>query len=70
VSREPHISDWRRHTAGDLTSAFRFDRPPGRFPRDNVDLRYRATVSKLRQTQAEVRDNPAPGVPQGPQAMP
>lgn len=66
MSQEPHVSDWRRHTAGDLTSAFRFDRPPGRFPRDNANLRYRATVSKLRQ----VRDNPAPGVPQGPQAMP
>jgi len=30
--REPNISDWRRKTFGDLTSAFRFENPAGRPP--------------------------------------
>lgn len=30
--REPNISDWRRRTFGDLTSAFRFGQPVGKFP--------------------------------------
>ncbi len=31
--REPNISDWRRKTFGDMTSAFRFDATPGKPPR-------------------------------------
>lgn len=31
--REPNISDWRRRTFGDLTSAFRFEDPKGGAPR-------------------------------------
>lgn len=65
--REPHISAWRRRTVGDLASAFRFDRQPARYPRDNR-LRYPATTADL--LQAQVRDNPAPPVPTGPQSMP
>ena len=30
--REPNISDWRRKTFGDLTSAFRFDQPAAGSP--------------------------------------
>ena len=30
--REPNISDWRRRTFGDLTSAFRFREPQGKAP--------------------------------------
>jgi phospholipase C len=30
--REPNISDWRRKTSGDLTSAFDFSSPPADFP--------------------------------------
>ncbi|MFF4597190.1 phosphocholine-specific phospholipase C [Amycolatopsis sp. NPDC001319] len=68
--REPHISAWRRRTVGDLTSAFRFDRQPARYPRDNRALHYPATTADLLQAQVQVRDNPAPSVPTGPQSMP
>ncbi|WP_020673724.1 alkaline phosphatase family protein [Amycolatopsis nigrescens] len=68
--REPHLSDWRRRTVGDLTSAFRFTRPPAPFPAGNERLRYPATVAKLLAAQAQVRDNPAPEVPSGNQSMP
>jgi phospholipase C len=68
--REPHISDWRRKTVGDMTAAFRFDRPRATFPQDNAQLKYPATVAKLRAAQVQVRDNPAPGVPTGPQQLP
>jgi phospholipase C len=67
---EPHISAWRRRTVGDLTSAFRFDRQPARYPRDNRALHYPATTADLLQAQVQVRDNPAPSVPTGPQSMP
>jgi phospholipase C len=30
--REPNISDWRRKAFGDLTAAFRFDQPKGKYP--------------------------------------
>ncbi|GAA0643306.1 alkaline phosphatase family protein [Kutzneria viridogrisea] len=66
---EPHISAWRRAAVGDMTSAFRFAKP-ARFPRDNAQLRYAATVSKLRQAQQQVRDNPPPHPPTGPQRQP
>ncbi|HEV7973509.1 alkaline phosphatase family protein [Amycolatopsis sp.] len=68
--REPHISDWRRKTVGDMTAAFRFDKPRAKFPTDNAQLKYPATVTKLRAAQVQVRDNPAPGVPTGPQHLP
>ncbi|WP_158884467.1 alkaline phosphatase family protein [Amycolatopsis anabasis] len=68
--REPHISEWRRKTVGDLTSAFRFTKPPARFPSENERLRYAATVRHLVAAQKQARDNPDPVVPEGSQTMP
>ncbi|WP_370945065.1 phosphocholine-specific phospholipase C [Amycolatopsis sp. cg5] len=65
---EPHISAWRRSAVGDLTAAFRFNRPPSPFPH-RADLGYASTVAKHRAAQEQVRDNPAPTVPTGPQRL-
>jgi phospholipase C len=55
---EPSVSDWRRETFGDLTSAFRFShgrpRPP-RLPED--------TAEQLRKAQQEVATLPKPTLP-------
>ncbi|WP_031465051.1 alkaline phosphatase family protein [Sciscionella sediminilitoris] len=67
---EPHISDWRRATTGDLTSVFRLGAPPSPFPRHNPELQYRATTERLLLAQQQVMDNPAPTVPEGTQTMP
>ncbi|MEW1825291.1 alkaline phosphatase family protein [Streptomyces sp. NPDC088196] len=62
---EPNISDWRRDTFGDLTSAFRFrdarPRPP-RLPQD--------TAEQLRKAKEEVATLPAPTLPGADQAFP
>jgi phospholipase C len=67
---EPNISAYRRKTVGDLTSAFRFDVPGTPFPRTNRQLRYPATVAKLRAAQEQVLHNPAPAAPSGHQELP
>ncbi|MBN8842270.1 MAG: hypothetical protein J0H88_03390 [Sphingomonadales bacterium] len=59
--REPNISDWRRKTFGDLTSAFQFDRPSGRIPA------LPGTAERLamaRITAATLPDPPVPGAKQ------
>ncbi|GAA1661350.1 alkaline phosphatase family protein [Fodinicola feengrottensis] len=61
---EPNISDWRRETFGDLTSAFRFRsaRPyPPRLP---------DTRKQLQQAQKEVWSLPAPTLPGAAQTPP
>jgi phospholipase C len=49
--REPNISDWRRKTFGDMTSAFRFDATPGKppaLPNASAALEaVRMTIDKL-----------------------
>lgn len=76
---EPLISAWRRKTSGDLTSAFRFNRRPARYPADDGRLRYPAddgrlryhtTVASLHLAQRQVRDNPDPRPPAGHQKPP
>ncbi|MDB5704703.1 MAG: Phospholipase [Sphingomonas bacterium] len=62
--REPNISDWRRKTFGDLTAAFRFDRPlakPPVLPGTGEMLRHvRDVATKL----------PLPPIPGGEQELP
>ena len=59
---EPHISAWRRRTVGDLTSAFRFDRPGRPFPTDRR-LSYATATTSLVRAQRQARDNPPPEPP-------
>ncbi|MET0310139.1 MAG: alkaline phosphatase family protein [Sphingomonas sp.] len=62
--REPNISDWRRQTFGDLTSAFRFNQPakapnlPG------------GTGERLQEAQASIAKLPAPTFPGAGQGVP
>jgi phospholipase C len=62
--REPNISDWRRQTFGDLTSAFRFNHPakapklPG------------GAGERLREAQANIANLPAPTFPGAGQRAP
>ncbi|GGF41340.1 putative non-hemolytic phospholipase C [Marmoricola endophyticus] len=58
----PLISDWRRRTVGDLTSAFRFARAAASYPKD-PRLTYAAATASLVRAQREARDNPAPTAP-------
>ncbi|QIS11350.1 phospholipase [Nocardia arthritidis] len=62
--REPNISDWRRRTFGDLTSALRLDRPPStqpvQFPGVDAEV-ARANATDLL---------PKPQVPASPQTEP
>ena len=62
---EPNISDWRRDTFGDLTSAFRFrearPRPP-RLPQD--------TAEQLEKAKEELATLPAPTLPGADQPFP
>jgi len=62
--REPNISDWRRRTFGDFTSAFRFGHENLRFPRLPDTATLLATAEK------EVADNPAPTLPGANQKLP
>jgi phospholipase C len=68
--REPNISDWRRQTCGDFTSAFRFASRPAAYPRANLRLRLAAAEAELLTAQQEVNDNPAPTVPAVNQPLP
>ena len=62
--REPNISDWRRQTFGDLTSAFRFHDARTRFPR------LPGTAKKLAEAEWEVANLPAPTLPAADQKLP
>jgi phospholipase C len=59
---EPNISEWRRQTVGDLTSAFQFSQPRP-FPAGNQALTVPSTTVTLVAAQQEVATNPAPTVP-------
>jgi phospholipase C len=61
---EPNVSEWRRRTFGDLTSAFRFDSDSTRFPR------LPNTATLLATAEQEVADNPAPTLPGADQTPP
>lgn len=62
--REPNISDWRRKTFGDMTSAFRFDSAQGKPPvlpnAGNLLVQVRDQIARL----------PKPIVPRAEQAQP
>ena len=63
--QEPNISDWRRETFGDLTSAFGFGRPaplPPPLPRD--------TAEQLTAAQQDLTRLPKPTLPGGGQQPP
>ncbi|MBF6059791.1 phospholipase [Nocardia terpenica] len=62
--REPNISDWRRHTFGDLTSALRLDQPPSTRP-----VQFPGVDQEV--TRADATDQlPPPTVPASPQSEP
>lgn len=63
--REPNISDWRRRTFGDLTSAFGFDAPAPRAPRLPRD-----TAKELEEAEWEVAHLPKPTLPGATQKVP
>jgi phospholipase C len=63
--REPNITDWRRKTFGDLTSAFRFNQQPQKapaLPGNTADL--------LKLAQANVATMPIPAIPGAQQTLP
>ncbi|MEU3420609.1 alkaline phosphatase family protein [Streptomyces murinus] len=62
---EPNVTDWRRATFGDLTSAFRFSRSSTRAPRLPDD-----TAEQLEKAKEEVATLPAPRLPDGNQTFP
>jgi phospholipase C len=68
--REPNISDWRRRTCGDLTTAFRFAAGPSSYPSSNTRLRLATTGTGLLAAQREVSKNPAPKIPKVNQPLP
>lgn len=59
---EPHISDWRRQTCGDLTSAFQFSQPRP-FPAANEALSVPSATASLLTAFQEIATLPAPVVP-------
>jgi len=61
--REPNISDFRRRTCGDLTTALRFSGPPAAYPRSPRALTLAAAAASLLAAQQQVFSNPAPQVP-------
>ncbi len=61
--REPNISDFRRRTCGDFTSALRFSVPPAGYPRSPRALTLAAAKAGLLTAQREVFANPAPAIP-------
>ena len=61
---ETNISDWRRRTFGDFTSAFRFDSANLGFPS------LPDTARLLAEAEQEVADNPAPPLPGANQTPP
>jgi phospholipase C len=62
---EPHVTDWRRSTFGDLTSAFRFARSRPRPPR----LPHN-TAAQLAQAKKDVAALPKPTMPGADQTFP
>jgi phospholipase C len=62
--QESNISDWRRRTFGDFTSAFRFGSTNLRFPK------LPDTAALLAEAEQEVADNPAPTLPGAVQSPP
>src|SRR5690606_1344915 len=62
--REPNISDWRRRTFGDLTSAFRFGEPAARPPV------LPSTRGTLHQASYAAKHLPLPPMPDGEQPHP
>ena len=63
--REPNISEWRRRTFGDLTSAFGFHSAARHAPKLPDD-----TAEQLTEAQWEVANLPAPTLPSAEQSMP
>jgi len=62
--REENISDWRRQTFGDLTSAFRFDKPKSKSPR------LPDTARIVESAHYEIAHYPAPALPGAEQSFP
>ncbi|MFH8340429.1 alkaline phosphatase family protein [Streptomyces sp. AM6-12] len=62
---EPNVSAWRRHTFGDLTSAFRFSRSATRAPRLPA-----GTAAQLKKAKEGVATLPAPRLPAADQTYP
>jgi len=62
--RPANVTDWRRRTFGDLTSAFQFDRKPRRAPR------LPDTAAQLAKAEEEVATLPAPTLPGAKQRPP
>ena len=62
--REPNISDWRRQTFGDLTSAFRFDDAKAAPPR------LPDTINAYNRAKYEAENLPKPVVPGPGQNLP
>ena len=60
---EPSISDWRRRTCGDFTSALRFGGPASRYPRSGPGISLASAEAGLLTAQGEVFSNPAPAIP-------
>jgi phospholipase C len=60
---EPNITDWRRRTVGDMTSAFSFTKGAKAFPTRTRALTVAATTEDLLEAQKQVADNPAPSIP-------
>jgi phospholipase C len=62
--REPNISDWRRQTFGDLTSAFRFDSPADKAPT------LPDAASALAAVEQHIDHLPPPPIPSAGQVLP
>ncbi|MFE4975646.1 alkaline phosphatase family protein [Kitasatospora sp. NPDC056651] len=62
--RAANLTDWRRRTFGDLTSAFQFDHGPRRAPA------LPPTAARLQQAEYEVAHYPAPVLPGADQKVP
>lgn len=63
--KEPNISQWRRRTFGDLTSAFRFSSTSPRPPKLPDD-----TAKQLEEAKREVATLPKPTLPGATQHFP
>jgi phospholipase C len=61
--REPNISDFRRRTCGDFTTALRFSGPRAAYPRSPPGLTLAGAAAGLLTAQHEVFANPAPVIP-------
>ena len=68
--REPNISDFRRRTCGDFTTALRFSGPRAAYPRSPRALTLAAAEAGLLTAQHEVYANPAPVIPAANEPVP